>query len=315
MHGRALWLSIAAVLLASAPVTAGALAARAGGRQIAPAKAGRGFFRSHCLYSHTATDDPILMRGMPGMSMVHDFFGNVSTSASSTAASLLAAGKTSCAAPADTSAYWVPALYRDGKRITPVAMSIYYRTAGRNASSIQPLPPGLEMIAGNETAMSPQPTSVAYWNCGATAGVARSALPPAACPAGSQLVLSLVFPDCWDGHTLNGQTQKNVAYAVRRACPTGYPVAIPQLSVHVRYPIATGTGLTLSMGPTANDMPNSIYTAHADVIDAWTPSVLASLVRQCDVSERLCGTVGRDNTPLGVTAAEIAREQRGARRR
>ena len=62
------------------------------------------------------------------------------------------------------------------------------------------------MIAGNETAMAPQPLSVAYWNCGANANVPRSALPPVSCPAGSSLVLSLVFPDCWDGHTLNGKT-------------------------------------------------------------------------------------------------------------
>ena len=310
MRRRVLRSSIALALLASALLAANALGARSGGaKQIAPAGSGRGFFRSHCAYSHTATDDPILMPGMPGMSMVHEFFGNVTTSAASTATSLLAAGKTSCAAPGDTSAYWVPALYQHGTRVAPIAMSIYYRTAGRDPSSIQALPRGLEMIAGDETATSPQSTSVAYWNCGANAGVARSASPPAACPKGSGLVLSLVFPDCWDGHTLNGQTQRNVAYAVRRRCPAGYPVAIPQLSVHVRYPIAVGGGLTLSMGPTANDMPNSIYTAHADVIDAWTPSVLASLVEECDVGEKLCGTVGAGNAPLGVTAAEIARDR------
>ena len=249
------------------------------------------------------------MPGMAGMSMVHEFFGNASTAAGSTGASLLAAAKTSCAAPADTSAYWVPALYQNGKHVVPVAMSIYYRTAGRDPASIQPLPAGLEMIAGDETAMSPQPLSVAYWNCGANTGVARSALPPATCPTGSRLVLSLVFPDCWDGHTLNGQTQTNVAYAVGGRCPAGHPVAIPQLSVHVRYPISSGAGLTLSMGPTANDIPNSIYTAHADVIDAWTPSVLAAIVKQCDTGEQLCGTIGPHNTPLGVTTAETAREQ------
>jgi hypothetical protein len=201
----------------------------------------------------------------------------------------------------------MPALYQHGTRVQPRSMSIYYRTAGRAAATVQPLPTGLQMIAGNETAMSAQPLSVAYWNCGAKADVAKSALPPTSCPAGSNLVLSLVFPDCWDGHTLNGKTQKNVAYAVRGRCTAGYPVAIPQLSVHVQYPTTSGAGLTLSMGPTANDLPKSIYTAHADVINGWNQTVLASLVRQCDAGGELCGTVGAANAPLGVTSQEAAK--------
>ncbi len=292
----------ACALAVAATATAGG-----GGRQIVPAAAGGGFFRSHCTLSHTAPDDPILMPGMAGQSMVHEFFGNTTTSASSTATALRAAGTTSCMAPGDTSAYWMPALYEHGVRVVPSSMAVYYRAAGRPAASIQPLPQGLQMIAGDETAMTAQPTSVAYWNCGAKASVAKTAAPPATCPAGAQLVLSLVFPDCWDGHTLAGASQKNVAYAVRGRCPAGYPVAIPQLSVHVRYPISTGGGLTLSMGPTANTRPDSIYTAHADVINAWDPSVLAALVTQCDVGALRCGTVGATNQPLGIGQEEIRR--------
>jgi Domain of unknown function (DUF1996) len=296
-----------AILVGTSSVVAGAARGGGGGggeRMVVPAPEGRGFFRSHCRYSHTAADDPILMRGMAGQSMVHDFFGNTTTSANSGAAGLLAAGTTSCAAPADTSAYWVPALYRNGRRIVPKAMTVYYRTAGRPAQTIQTLPQGLEMIAGNETATAAQPLSVASWNCGVKAGLPKSALPPARCPAGANLVLTLNFPDCWDGRTLDGSTQRNVTYAVRRRCPAGYPVAIPQLSLHVRYPIRRGSGLTLSMGPTANDMPQSIYTAHADVINAWAPSVLSSLVQQCDVGQQRCGTVGPENVPIGITAQE-----------
>jgi hypothetical protein len=302
----------ACALVAVAAATAGG--GGGGSRQVVPAPADAGFFRSHCTLSHTRPDDPILMPAMAGESMVHDFFGNTTTSASSTAATLRAAGTTSCLAPGDTSAYWMPALYQHGVRVVPSSMAIYYRTAGRPAGSIQPLPQGLQMIAGNETAMMPPPTSVAYWNCGARANVAKSALPPATCPAGSQLVLSLVFPDCWDGHTLAGASQKNVAYARRRRCPAGYPVAIPQLSVHVRYPITNGSGLTLSMGPTANTRPDSIYTAHADVINAWDPTVLASLVTQCDAGALRCGTVGPANQPLGIGQAEQMRARAADRR-
>jgi hypothetical protein len=298
-------LVVGAVLVLAGVALGGAAVSRAAGghghRAVRPAPAAnQGFFRSRCAYSHTAPDDPILMPREPGQSMVHDFFGNATTSAASTGAALRTAAATSCSAPADTSAYWFPALYQHGKRVVPTALLAYYRTAGRPAASIVPFPLGLQMIAGNETAMTPQPTSIAYWSCGAKAAVPRTALPPAACPPGSELVLSLNFPDCWDGHTLAGASQKNVVYAVRRRCPADHPIAIPQLSVHVHYPIVRGDGLTLSMGPTANTMPGSITTAHADVIDAWQPDVLASLVASCDAAGMRCGTVGPTNQPLGV---------------
>ena len=48
-----------------------------------------------CRYSHEANDDPILDPGKSGQSMAHDFFGNTSTSATSTAATLVG-GSTTC---------------------------------------------------------------------------------------------------------------------------------------------------------------------------------------------------------------------------
>jgi hypothetical protein len=276
-----------------------------------------GFFRSHCALSHTADDDPILMPRMAGQSMVHDFFGNTTTNAFSTASALRSANTTSCLAPADTAAYWFPALYQHGKKVTPSGMTAYYRTAGRPAASIRPMPQGLQMIAGNEASLTPQPLTVAYWSCGAKAGredgVKPTSSPPVSCPAGGRMVLSLVFPDCWDGHTLAGATQKNVAYAVAGACPAAYPVAIPEVVAHVSYPILSGAGLTLSMSPTMNTMAGSIYTAHADFVNAWEPTVLARLVATCDDTGTKCGTVGRDNETHGISAAEAARSAKRAR--
>ena len=291
------------IIVAGAAIAALATAAIAFARSspsVAPAAHGNGFFRSKCAYSHTRDDDPILMPDMPGQSMVHEFFGNYTTHASSTAAQLRASPGTSCAAPADTSAYWLPALYEHGKRIPPSFLLAYYRTAGRPMASITPFPAGLQMIAGNETALSPQPLSVAHWDCGAKSGTRETAAPATHCPAGTQLVLTLTFPDCWDGRTLAGATQKNVAYAVRGRCPAGYPVAVPQLVLHAHYPLGGGSGFTLSMGPTMQTMQNSIYTSHADFVNAWDPGVLTSLVAQCDVGSLKCGTVGPANTPLGV---------------
>src|SRR5438552_4669667 len=65
---------------------------------------------SVCNYSRSLMDDPIVYPGQPGVSHLHDFYGNTTTDAYSTIASLLAAGTTSCVNPGETAAYWVPAL-------------------------------------------------------------------------------------------------------------------------------------------------------------------------------------------------------------
>lgn len=47
-----------------------------------------GIMVEKCGYSHSSNADPILMPEMSGMSMLHNFFGNTGTAASSTAATL-----------------------------------------------------------------------------------------------------------------------------------------------------------------------------------------------------------------------------------
>src|SRR5262245_26804551 len=68
-------------------------------------------FKVQCPASHRLPDDPIVFPGKPGASHLHQFIGNRTTDANSTADSLLAGG-TTCDDQADTSAYWVPALYQ-----------------------------------------------------------------------------------------------------------------------------------------------------------------------------------------------------------
>ena len=41
-------------------------------------------FISHCAFSHSLPDDPIVHPGVPGASHQHDFFANTTTSATST---------------------------------------------------------------------------------------------------------------------------------------------------------------------------------------------------------------------------------------
>ncbi len=245
-----------------------------------------------CLYSHEANDDPILMPGGTGQSMAHDFFGNATTSATSTAAALVG-GMTSCSTSADASAYWTPVLYQNGVAITPTRDLIYWAGLHVASPAVTVPPAGLEMIAGDENATAPQSTKVIDWRCAspATQGVSAT---PVNCVGSKGIELRVTFPSCWNGRTINGASETNVAYPVDARCPVGYPVRIPTIIFHVVYPITTATGLTLSMGP---GQQGSTDTAHGDFINGWNQSVLADLISGCEGPAHNCGHVdGPDAT-------------------
>jgi hypothetical protein len=259
-----------------------------------------------CFYSHEANDDPILNPGQPGQAMAHDFFGNTTTSASSTAASLLG-GPTTCSTSADASAYWTPVLYQNGAPITPTRNLIYWAglqtrrpTAAETTASVPSVtapPAGLELIAGDENAMAPQSTKVVGWRCTGDQGQPFSAV-PVDCPGTNGLELRIDFPSCWNGTTLNGASQTNAAYPTKGGrCPTGYPVRIPTVIFHVVYRITSAAGLTLSMGP---GQQGSVDTAHGDFINGWNQSVLTGLISGCAGSAHTCGHVTGSGSQLQV---------------
>ncbi len=75
---------------------------------IANGPAADGSFRVECVLSHRAQVDPIVAPGRPSGHM-HDFFGNRSTGANSTYASMQS-GSTNCTLSGDKAGYWVPTL-------------------------------------------------------------------------------------------------------------------------------------------------------------------------------------------------------------
>jgi hypothetical protein len=242
-----------------------------------------------CLYSHEANDDPILDPGQPGTAMAHDFFGNTTTSATSTAAGLLD-GTTTCSTSADASAYWTPVLYQNGVAVTPLRNLIYWSGLHATSPTVTPPPAGLEMIAGDENATAPQSTKVISWRCAEESTQTQSeSATPVDCPGTKGIELRITFPSCWNGSTLNGATQTNVVYPDgRTTCPAGYPVRIPTVIFHVIYPITSAAGLTLSMGP---GQQGSTNTAHGDFISGWNQSVLTGLIDGCAGPANTCGHV------------------------
>jgi len=239
-----------------------------------------------CLYSHEANDDPILMPGQTGQSMAHDFYGNTTTSANTTASDLLG-GPTTCTTSDDASAYWTPVLYQNGTAITPTHNLIYWSGLHATDPVVTAPPVGLEMIAGNENATAPQSTKVVDWRC-ADQSVQSVSATPVNCAGTKGLELRITFPSCWNGTTLNGASETNVAYPEGTMCPAGYPVRIPTVIFHIIYPITSAAGLTLSMGP---GQRGTTDTAHGDFISGWNQSVLTSLIDGCAGTMHTCGHV------------------------
>ncbi len=237
-------------------------------------------FVSGCRFSHRNTDDPIVYPGQPGKSHDHTFIGNDSTNAFSTLGSMLGA-TSSCRRAGDTAGYWVPTLISaSGAPIVPVAASVYYRR--HTLAPVQAFPPGFKLIAGNSKSTTPQDVRVVAWNCGPRVDVRPQASIPTCPDAGRRgLALHVSFADCWDGTSLDSPDhQSHMAYSQRGRCPADHPVALPALTVNVRYPTAGGPGLVLASG--------GQYSGHADFFNAWDQATLQSLVDGCLNALRHC---------------------------
>lgn len=231
-----------------------------------------------CRFSHRAPDDPIVFPRQPQLSHDHTFFGSVSTDAFSTP-STLRGTPTSCLHAEDSAAYWAPTLIADGRAVTPVLATVYYRR--RTVAKVRPFPPGLQIVAGDAYATAPQDQGVVFWSCDDGADAARSTTAPT-CAAPKSLHLHVRFPDCWDGRRRDSPDHKqHMAYSARGACPGTHPVAVPSLSLVIRYPVAGGPGVELSS--------RGQLTGHADFVNSWDQRALERRVATCLNALRLCG--------------------------
>jgi hypothetical protein len=244
------------------------------------------FFIVNCRFSHSAPDDPIVYPKLPTHSHDHAFIGNVSTNAFTTIASL-AGHRTTCSDTDDLSAYWAPTLYVAGKPVPPLDVTIYYRRL--TAAAVRPFPRGLEMVAGNSHAVTRQSREVTQWYCGVLKssfyGPLRrggSSAPPAPslsaagmphCTVPTNLELQVNFPDCSDGKATSADHRSHMTYSQAGRCPSSHPIAVPAISLILRYPPVAGPNVFLSSG--------GVFSGHADFMDGWKGSALSELVTSC----------------------------------
>src|ERR1700761_5320114 len=260
---------------------------------IPAARTHAGQFNVDCTYSHTLPDDPILMPNMPGMSMVHDFLGNTNTNAYTVNADLLSSPTTTCENKGDSTGYWVPQLRRAGgtQIVAPTYQKTYYRAINPTVYPVAPFPAGIQLIAGNPLATAPS-TPITYYCKYPNGSYTQTA--PTACGVdpvkGAQFNIGIVFPDCWDGHTMSPSfTYRNAVYSNNGACPANYPVHIPQLNFNIVYLLGSNGDLSdaqLSIDPVMvngqlQPQWGSIYGAHADFMNGWQPAATQYMVTYC----------------------------------
>lgn len=255
-----------------------------------PAHAAAPGWITSCQFSHSLPDDPIVFFAQPGASHLHDFAGAKNTNANSTSDSLRSV-PTTCLTKGDNSAYWVPALYRNGERVLPVgtskhALFYYRRVAAPSGTTVARIPDGLKMIVGNPHAESPAENPRLgrdiIWKCGPGSGT-NLAQPPTQCSSGI-MVASLRFPNCWNGKDLDSPDHiSHMSYPVSGRCPASHPVNMPRIESFFRYPVGTGDigTISLSSGPW--------YTIHQDFFNAWVPADLAFLMQKCINGGLDCG--------------------------
>jgi len=269
---------------------------------------GDGQFRAACEYSHFSYDDPIVFPGESGRSHLHMFFGNTTTNAFTTTETLLDAGGGTCNGfELNRSAYWTPALLDgQGNVVVPDKIILYYKS--KDTASVQPMPQGLKMVAGNTTGETFTASSVLAWSCGASgAGYNYTNRIPDC--GGDVINASIVFPNCWDGVNLDsGDHLSHLTYvAEEQPCPNEYPVRLPQISILLYFPgtdSVDGWHLSSDRASGFNTGPGA--TLHADWWGGWNDEAMDLWTSGCMRAARNCsfGQTGTDRQLAALNALQ-----------
>ncbi len=265
---------------------------------------GTGQFRISCDVSHMSNDDPLVYPNQQGAAHHHTFFGNTTTNYKSDLSNLSIAGNSTCMGGiANRSAYWVPSMIDTSTdtALKPVQALWYYKTGYTVPHEYITAPPkGLRMITGNSKAISEQAGRFPEFTCfkeNDPSSFSTKGLPN--CSQGRQIVVHIAFPQCWDGVNLDSPDHKShMAEAdsnltTLNKCPTTHPVAIPAITLNIKYDITNSEGTAnwrLSSDNYAKSGYNAGYSAHADWVNGWDEKVMAGIVKNCLNSGKDCGT-------------------------
>jgi hypothetical protein len=234
-----------------------------------------------CDLSHLDQVDPIVSPGPSGTlaAHMHAFFGNRSTDSDSTRDSMVAAD-TTCEFSRDRAGYWVPTLVRpDGTVVEPTNAFAYYRANSATEDEvITAFPQDFRLISDRYV-----------YHCGS---MRRASAGPVDCQGvpHSKVVLSILFPPCWDGEQLDSADHRShVVWPRGGRCPSSHPVEVPVIGLHVHFALDRITSeWRLTSGP--------LDSAHGDFLNTWRQRALRRLVHRClgvtkSAGDQLCKRV------------------------
>jgi hypothetical protein len=259
---------------------------------------GVGAFRINCFYSHMNFDDPIVAPGQSRATHLHVFFGNTGVNASSTSQSIASSGNSTCSGGTlNRTAYWAPAMI-DTATGTPLVpngghgLQTYYKTGyqGVHTSQVVNFPAGLRIIAGDaRRTTAPGSASaphVAVYHCGVS-GPIQLSIP--SCAPGQELIMSVLFPQCWDGRNLDSADHRShMAYGTwgpvygqnGAGCPASHPVPLPQITMNMRYLVGPGGTSTWRLSSDTYSGPAG-YSGHADWWNGWDAGTFQRVINNC----------------------------------
>ena len=290
----------------------------------------RGIFRINCDFSHGAYNDPIVFPNQSNAAHLHHFYGNTLTDENSTTETLFTLGESSCQGNLlNRSAYWVPALLApdydpiSGDRVidsqgepawkaVPAvvgndeeAHEIFYYSAGvSDLSSIQPIPVGLKMIAGDHMGKpgNEQDTAIVRWHCqswesnDATNPRWSSSIPE--CVAPDRVRMDVFFPSCWNGVDLDSADHKShMAYPVSEGgdrtltCPSSHPIPLVRVSFHYAFGVKPDVYEPVTQSSKGWRFASDSYqvdelnpggmSLHGDWFNAWHPQIMQQILEGC----------------------------------
>lgn len=289
----------------------------------------KGIIRLNCDFAHASYDDPIVYPNQNDVAHLHRFYGNTLTDENTNAESLYTSGESSCQGNTlNRSAYWVPTLLAPkfdeqtkerlydahGEPLWQVvpavvgnddeAHEVFYYSAGvSDLTSINTIPAGLKVIAGNHMGQPsmPQDTSIVRWHCQSWQSDEVSdprwseSIPE--CIAPDRVRMDIFFPSCWNGVDLDSFDHKShLAYPQsgnsqgETICPVSHPVPIIRVSYHYAFGVKPDVydpqTLSSKGWRLASDMYDTNASAggmslHGDWFNGWHPEALATILATC----------------------------------
>ena len=269
----------------------------------APVGDGNGQFRIDCGVSHMSNDDPLVYPNQQGVAHHHTFFGNTLIDYKTNPDTVATTGNSTCRGGiANRSAYWIPSIIDTATNtpMKPYSSLWYYKTGYIVPKELIKAPPkGLRMIGGNMKATSAQAARFPEFTCfkeGSASPPASKYIP--ACPQGWTIVEHIALPQCWDGKNLDSPDHKshmtdvNPDLKTPNRCPESHPIAIPSITLNIKYLITDPKGTAnwrLSSDNYAKNGYNAGYSAHADWINGWDETVIKGVIKNCLNAGKDCG--------------------------